>query len=63
MQLLLHVTPSPLHYSTDEAVVISDYEAQADDELDLKVGDVIKAIAYVSHCAIIMHVDCMLSFL
>ena len=36
--------------------MISDYEAQADDELDLKVGDMIKAIAYVSHCAIIMHV-------
>ena len=41
--MLTHLS---LHYSA-EAVVIFEYEAQQEDELNLKVGDVIKEVQTV----------------
>ena len=47
--LLFILNPLSTTLHTDEVVVIFDYEAQEDNELDMKVGDVIKDVVKVSH--------------
>ena len=43
------INPIPTTFLYTEAVVTFEYEAQQDDELTLKVGDVISDVQNVSH--------------
>ncbi len=47
---VLCVLPPPPSTTSAEAVVMFEYEKQLDDELDLKIGDIIQDVQQVSGC-------------